>query len=554
MRSSARSALPTLLTLFCFAASLFAQSPAKQPAAKTPGGSVSGRVTIKDKPAPGVQVALRKSDSWIASDTTPKAVTDQDGVYRITNVAPGSYQVMTATPAYVPADASGRKSVVIAEDENVEGINFSLVRGGVITGKVTDADGRPVIQQQVEFYRAEGSEQQSQSQPRTQYPERSAQTDDRGIYRSFGLLPGRYKVSAGRSETSMTSFSMTPITYTQVFHPDVKDSAKATVIEVSEGSEATNVDITLGPTLQMFSASGRMINSENGAPAPNIRFGLHRLLAQRTEYINSSGSSNARGEFTIEGLIPGKYGVFLFTNQNSDLRAQTTTFEVIDQDVTGVTIKLAKGATISGVVVLESDDKAAQRKLLEMMLRGFVEMFPATGSSTSSAIGPDGSFRLTGLPNGFANFSLGPAVGPYLATGFVIARVERDGIVVPRIEVKDGETVTGVKVFVRYGSATLRGVVNLENGTLPPGARVFIRLSKLGETTPAPMSYLRQPEVDARGHFFIENIPPGMYEIRAWVSGGNIRRVFQVKRDVSLTDGAVTNVTMPIDLAALTNP
>lgn len=60
MRSSARSALPVLLTCLCFAASLSAQSPSEQQPVKTPRGSVSGRVTIKDKPAPGVVIGLQK--------------------------------------------------------------------------------------------------------------------------------------------------------------------------------------------------------------------------------------------------------------------------------------------------------------------------------------------------------------------------------------------------------------------------------------------------------------------------------------------------------------
>ncbi|HEX6284561.1 MAG TPA: carboxypeptidase regulatory-like domain-containing protein, partial [Pyrinomonadaceae bacterium] len=102
MRSSARIALPIVAAVLCFATSLFAQTQVKQPAAKTPGGSVSGRITIKDKPAPGVLVALRKTQAnpWEAIN---KAVTDQNGVYRITNVAPGSYAVMPTAPAYVAA-------------------------------------------------------------------------------------------------------------------------------------------------------------------------------------------------------------------------------------------------------------------------------------------------------------------------------------------------------------------------------------------------------------------------------------------------------------------
>jgi hypothetical protein len=42
-----------------------------------------------------------------------------------------------AAPSFVPAGNSQprAKSILVTEDENVENINFSLVRGGVITGE-----------------------------------------------------------------------------------------------------------------------------------------------------------------------------------------------------------------------------------------------------------------------------------------------------------------------------------------------------------------------------------------------------------------------------------
>jgi hypothetical protein len=364
----------------------------------------------------------------------------------------------------------------------------------------------------------------------------------------FGLAAGRYRVAAGRSENSMMQFSISPITYSQVFHPDAKDPAKATAIEVSEGSEATNVDITLGPALQMFTVSGRIISGDNGAPVPQTRFGLHRIIGDRIEYINHNAMSDARGEFTMEGLTPGKYGVYLFTNPGTELYAEKTTFDVIDQDVTGIIVKLARGATITGTLILETDDKAAQRKFLEMRLFGYVQTFPGTSNSAASPIGPGGSFRLAGLPPGTAEFQIFP-VGAYVPAGFVIARIERDGVATPRLELKEGEQVTGVKMFVRFGNASIRGVVSFDNGTPPPGMRVMIRLSSPGET----VQYGRQVEVDARGQFLIDNLPAGTYELRPTIYGGRNPRTLDIKKEVSLTDGAVTNVTISIDVATLGN-
>jgi hypothetical protein len=527
---------------------LYAQSPNKQPqTVKTPRGSVSGRVTIKDKPAAGVVVGLRGSALENNYDPFSRAVTDADGIYRITNIPAGSYVVTVAAPAYVPTNSSDRKPLVIGEDENVEDVNFSLVRGGVITGKVTDAEGHPVVLHQIELYNAAELERYQSQLP---YPAMTAQTDDRGVYRLFGIVPGRYKVAAGRGSEGYYGFSPTELNYKQAFHPDATEPAKGNVIEVSEGGEAKDIDITLGRAVQTFSVSGRIINGENNTPVPNQRFALQLVLGNRMEYVNAAAASNARGDFIVEGLIPGKYNTLLYPREGSDLRAEVTTFEVIDGDVSGVTIKLSRGASISGIVVLETENKSARGMLADMLVRGFVPVGPngGYGNSVSSQIGADGSFRLAGLANGFASISLSGKVGPYPPKGFSVLRIERDGTPAPRFELKDAEQVTGVKIFVGYGNASVRGVVKIENYVLPPEARIYVQLMKPGEE----ISYLRPVMVDDRGNFFIEGIPPGQYEISASVMSRLVRKT--VKQAVTLTDGVVTDVRIPVDVATPANP
>ena len=540
MRSSARSALPTLLTCLCFAASMFAQSPGKQQV-KTPRGSVSGRVTIKSKPAPGVVVGLRKGAVENSFDPFIRAVTDAEGIYRLQNVPAGSYVVTVVAPAYIPSNSEDRKSVVLGEDENVEGINFSLVRGGVITGKVTDAEGHPVIQHQIEIYSLPALARRSAQGP---FPTITGQTDDRGIYRVYGIAPGSYKVAAGRS--NFGGYSPNQSNFLQVFHPDAADPAKATVIELGEGSEAKDVDIMVGRAVQTYSASGRVINGDTNAPLANLRFSLQRLVGQQVEYQNSVVSSNARGDFVAEGLIPGKYSTLMFLEEGSELRAETTTFEVVDRDVTGLIVKLSRGASISGVVVLDTDNKAAKAQLAEMLLRGYVPTAPGTGygNAVSSRVAADGSFRLAGLGTGMVSISLSGTVNPYPPKGFSISRIERDGVAATRVEVKEAEQVTGVKIFLAYGTATLRGLVAIENGSLPSGARIYVRLGKPGENTP---TFMRPPIVDARGNFVVEGVPPGQYELTATVMGGGITLPKPVKKEVSVTDGVITDVRITID-------
>jgi protocatechuate 3,4-dioxygenase beta subunit len=556
MRFSARYLCTVLLTALSVPTLHYAQTTT-QPAGKAPRSSVSGRVTIKEKGVGGVLVGLRKTDFQLPTESYQRATTDPDGFYRITNVPPGNYEVLPSAPAFVPAKGDARtKQVIVGDDDNVEGINFALIRGGVITGRITDADGRALIQQQVGIYFENSFTQAPQQVPQRQiYPATSVQTDDRGIYRVFGLQAGRYKVASGRNDDT---FMPGPnpagrASYRQVFYPDVNEADKAKVIEVSEGSEATDVDITLGRALQTFAASGRVIDSDRGLAAPNIRFGVQRIIGQRFEYVNTVLTSNVQGEFIIEGLLPGRYGINLYPtqNQSNEMRAEALNFEIIDQDINGVVVKLIKGASVSGVVVIESEDKAVQAKLSGLQLRGFVTV-PGGGvvfsNSASSPIGPDGSFRLAGLSSGTLNLNLGTQARPMPPKEFSIVRTERDGVPTRGIEIKDGEQVTGVRVILAYGNAVIRGVVTTENGPLPEGTRVTVSLTKPGERTG---SLLRPPMVDARGRFLIEGIPAGTYELTTIIGMTTQRapaRVF--KRVVTVQEGLTQDLTIAVDLDA----
>ena len=119
MRSSIHRVTATIITIIVGAVFIHAQTPVAVKNAKA-SGSVSGRITTKGKSLAGIAVALRYPNRSSPFETLPRAVTDQDGNYKINNVAAGSYEVEFGAIAYVMADnAASSHSVVVGDGENM---------------------------------------------------------------------------------------------------------------------------------------------------------------------------------------------------------------------------------------------------------------------------------------------------------------------------------------------------------------------------------------------------------------------------------------------------
>jgi hypothetical protein len=503
---------------------------------------VVGTVTIKGKPASEIVVGLRVNDSGTPYEPTFKAKTDQDGNYRITGVPSGTYYLAPAAPSFVVSNKgnAGGETIVVIGGETVEGVNFELVRGGVISGKVMDAEGRPVIEQPISLVNADTALNQRVSV----YPIQQIHTDDRGFYRMFGIAAGRYKIAAGQGDERFY-VGLGRSSYKQTFYPDVFDSSKASVIEVVEGSDISNINITLR-AVQTFAVSGRVIDGENGQPIAGVRFGLQTIASeQRGSYTGIMMPSNSQGNFKLENLRPGNYGIFIMREPGSDLQSEVVPFEIVDQDVSGIVVKTSKGGwSLTGIIVIENtEDKAAWAKLLQLRIYGYVQKAGPSGNmGNSSTINSDGSFSLNGLDSGSLYISLGGA-NRTLMKGFNVARIERSGIVEGRnIEIKNGERITDVRVVVTYGTAIVQGVVKFENGPLPAGARAFIRVMKDGDN-------LRPPQVDARGNFIIDGMPAGIYELEVTVHipGAARKPRPPTKQQVNVSDGVVTDVIINVE-------
>ncbi|HKR60074.1 MAG TPA: carboxypeptidase regulatory-like domain-containing protein [Pyrinomonadaceae bacterium] len=540
MKSSTLQVVLWVSLIFC--ASVYTKSQIKD--ARKSVGNISGKVTIKGKAAPGITVVLRLPSRGQQTAVALKDTTDQDGKYRITNVPPGTYQVMPAAPALVLSVDPFGKSLIMSEGETVEGIDFELTRGGVITGRVTDSEDRPLIEEPINLLPVD----QNQNAPPFMPSRVLVQTDDRGIYRIFGIPQGRYRVAVGQSEEGSFAGGMRRSRYKQTFHPAVTDPAKASVIEVTEGSEATNVDISVARSLATFAVSGRIVNGETQQSLPNVRLALVKIEGDgRSTSMTSESMAGSTGEFKIENVIPGKYVLFISPRVKSDLYAEAVPFDVIDQDVSGLQLKTSRGASVSGLIVLEgTNDRSALRQLV---LQTHVASEGFSGFGHSTPINPDGSFWVGGLQSGVAHFSIGSTERrPFQG---MITRFERDGIVQDRpLELKDGEQVSGVRLVVNYGNGSVRGIIKVEGGEIPATARFSVWLTNPSDDPTQPSrSFVPSSQVDSRGRFLVEGLAAGAYEVHAAVYiPGSRGRAIPASQQVNVANGSVTEVTLTVRL------
>lgn len=139
-------------------------------------------------------------------------------------------------------------------------------------------------------------------------------------------------------------------------------------------------------------------------------------------------------------------------------------------------------------------------------------------------------------------------------------RVEREGSVQrDGIEVGAGETVSGVRVFIGYGTGVVRGEVIIQGGPLTPDMRVRVMARRLDSNGPVTAGSVP----DARGRFSLEGLLAGEYELTVSLMiitpsapgaapppPARVVPRTLAKQNITVTNGTETQVTLVADLGA----
>jgi Carboxypeptidase regulatory-like domain len=505
-----RSIPALMLLVLCMAVRAQIPAPSPKNAQPPPTGTIDGKVVNESgQPLAGATVFVRTVNAGINRSTTA----DLEGNFRVNGLETGVYTVSANSPAYtfLPGDPDAPKYYRVGDSARVE-----MVRGGAITGTVTNTMGEPVISVRVRAHLIRDAKGQA---PRSQgFFEQP--TDDRGIYRIYGLPPGTYLVSAGG-----VSFIPSSSAFDSDIPTFAPSSTRDTAAEVSvRVGEDVLVDIRYrGEPGHSISGSVKLLGTDSNASVGLMRSGSNVPIA-------TANQAPSRRGFIFNGLADGDYYVVAQEFSTTPTIPSQLTLSASDPkkvtvkgtDVTGIELLTKSLGSISGKILLETSKvpecQGKRPPLLAEALVRFrrpekeIDALPGVGGLAGSA-SPDasGAFVFRNLHGGRYQFEPRFYARYWYLQSIVISSA---GSKPPRIDaaatwttLKAGEHLSNLVVTLAEGAASIHGKVPAADPSQPPAVAVYL----IPNDKEDEVLHYFVTDVAADGTFTLNNVPPGKY-------------------------------------------
>lgn len=513
-------------------------------------GRITGRViSTEGRPLRGAQVyamsaALRRSSS---------TRTDADGRFEVKNLPPAEFTVMASKPGYVGmyygakrgGGAAGRP-VRLADGQTVEKIDFQLPRACAITGRVLDEYGEPAGEAGIEPMKAVviGGRR------RLMTVDFGNQTDDLGQFRVFGLDPGDYFVRA-TLRGPYGAVSEERSAYPPTFYPGVTVLADALRVACRAGQETPGVQMALAK-VPTASVSGTILDSQ-GRP------GVASVMLMSTDEVAMGSVTSAMvrpdGKFTLSNVVAGTYKLVAMSQASSartmaSRDVATAEVHVGGQDVAGLVLQLAPGATVHGKVVADGD--APFDFPLSRVRIGSAsdpdDFFVGSGSATAK---DDGTFEMTGL---LGNKRLQVYGLPDTWAVKTIRSKNGDAMEQPTTFLS-GETVDGFEVVLTNRISVIQGTVTDDRNRPVKEYTVGIF-----SENPAHWGWFgtsgrsKVVRADENGRYDVKGLLPGRYMAVAmseidsdeWVDSEFLERLLPVATAVTIAEGETKTLELKL--------
>ena len=513
------------IVLIVALSSLCVVAQAQQPAAdktrsETPAsGSITGRV-VNESGQP-LANAIVSINAVSANYSSEGAATDRDGVFRLNELDTNlSYYINATLPGYTPPPsepgATATRSYRVGDS-----VTLKLIKGGVITGRVTNATGDPLvgIRVRAEMVRRTRSGRRLEN---GWYVEKI--TDDRGVYRIYGLAAGSYVVSAGGAANSYSSANVDPYDMDVPTFAPAATRDTASEVSVRSGEEVSGVDISYRAE-QGHVVSGLVTGALQGFSVTLTAVG------EGIVPWNASAHSDMDGRtFSFVGVADGDYDLFARTysqNRESSI-SEVKRIRVRGADVTGIELTPRPLASVAGRVVLEGTNppectEKSQPPFAEMTVGAWhnddesAKEIPQMIWSAGVPVKPDaqGNFLVRNLAPGEYYF-----VARFTTKNWYVRSIQlaspsaRKPIDATRVwtNVKFGDQLSGLTITLAPGGGSLRGQLELGEGEKPPERTLVYLVPVERERADNPLNYFGTP-LTTEGKISISSIPPGRYWI-----------------------------------------
>ena len=528
------------------------QQPAREGRRAAVGtGSVSGIVITDDaegRPLRRARVFLNNPDAEIARTT----ISDDAGRFAFAELPSGRYTVGAAKDGYVTTNfGAGRPGgpgspVVLTEGRSRGDITLRLLRGAVITGTLLDPDGQPIPGVSMRALRYGYSVNGERRLTAVTTTMAGHITDDRGVYRIYGLPPGDYTIAApaipqlstGDEILMMTesevqralnevrpSSRQSPVAsettgvaggderravgYATVFYPGTPVSSQSVMIPLGRAEERTGIDFQL-QYVPMSTIRGSVTWPSNMPPSITVHLiATDDVILSDTNSESRITSVQPKGEFSFANVPPGSYTVIARAPQSSSIYWATADVVVDGQTQPDVALSMQAGMALSGRVAFDGQAVPNYSRIQ-------VSLVPLlTGTQVSLATPParvdnNGRFSITGITAG--KYRLQATIDG--SPGWMVRTLAANGRDVLDTALDIRQSVDGVVLTFSDRVAELSGTVHDTTGRSSVGDTVILFPADRTLWTPRSR-WIRAEQSSTDGSFQFRVLPAGEYFVAA---------------------------------------
>jgi hypothetical protein len=429
---------------------------------------------------------------------TYTALTNPSGEFRFDSLQPASCMASAEAEGYNFPPGGVVKMFPVASGEQKSGIEISLAPFGVITGKVVDENGEPVVQVSVMAMTYVYN-----NLHRTLQQIGSGGTDDRGIYRIFDVPAGRYYLAVNAQLLPTPSphvHSLLPEEgYARVFYPGVADVTQTSLHTLKAGEQWTGADFKLrkqhtyhirgrvDPSSQVMRAGGPMVEYAqcNG----------DTMMGANTQ----NAIAGQDGSFDIPGLVPGNYCLMLRDPMRGAI-ALRQLVTVKDADIEGIKLAPPAPFSIKGSVTFDGAPPVDRNFHLSVLLNsddGFQQ--------SHAEVAPDLSFQLENVFPGKYTLTL-PQWLQFYAKSILYGSQDVSNGMIP-----DAEPGASLTIVLGSDPGEIDGTI--QSGSPDSAAPVTIAL--MPDDAHIGRADLYRIYGNTTGRFSIQGLGPGDYRVFA---------------------------------------